>query len=67
MIEVLMMDVGAPMSAVGTWIELKPIGTKPSGRHGHRSTSVGDKLYLYGGRVGGNTNRNDLWEYTVPE
>lgn len=63
MIEVLLMGAGAPMSAVGLWTQLALTGTKPSGRAYHTLTSVGDKLYLHGGTP----DKDDLWEYTVPE
>ena len=58
-----MMGAGAPMSDMGSWIQLALTGIKPSTRYSHTLTSIGNKLYLHGG----NPTSDELWEYTIPE
>ena len=46
-----------------TWSLLEPTGAKPIRRFGHTLTSIGDKLYLHGGRA--SSTSDELWEYDI--
>lgn len=58
-------DTWAYDAAANVWTELKPSGSAPSPREGHKMAydPVGNRTYLYGGFNGDDERFDDLWAY----
>jgi len=47
------------------WSRLTPLGSSPGVRDSHSCVAYQDKLYVFGGSVG-SESQNDLWEFDIP-